>query len=60
MKINGEFSNMSEAFAFCRQCNRPVIVQVDGKKYRLFPSGRADELPTMPLVDVVRALKASE
>ena len=45
MKINGEFSDMSEAFSFCRECNRPVIVQVDGKKYRLFPSGKAEELP---------------
>ena len=55
MKINGEFNDMSEAFAFCRECNRPIIVQVDGKKYRLFPSGRADELPTLPLVGVVCA-----
>ncbi len=45
MKINGEFDDMPEAFAFCRRCNRPVVVQVDGKKYRLFPSGRAEGLP---------------
>ncbi len=48
MKINGEFSDMSEAFAFCRRCDRPVIVLVDGKKYRLFPSGRAEELESRP------------
>ena len=55
MKINGEFSDMSEAFSFCRECDRSVIVQVDGKKYRLFPNGKAEELP-----DKVSALNYSK
>lgn len=42
MKANGQFETMQEAFDFCRQCNRPVIVQVDDTTYRLFPSGKAD------------------
>lgn len=44
MKSNGEFENINEAFEFCRECDRPVVVQIDGKVYKLFPSGRADEL----------------
>jgi len=44
MKSNGQFETMQEAFDFCRQCNRPVIVQVDGRTYRLFPSGKAESL----------------
>jgi hypothetical protein len=44
MLANGQFETMQEAFAFCRECNRPVIVQVADVLYRLFPSGRAEEL----------------
>jgi hypothetical protein len=44
MKLNGKFETLQEAFDFCRQCDRPVIVQVEGKQYRLFPSGKAEEL----------------
>lgn len=44
MKINGEFESMEEGFAFCRRCNRPVVIQFEGKTYRLFPSGVAHEL----------------
>jgi hypothetical protein len=44
MKINGEFESFEEGFSFCRECNRPVIVQIDGKTYRLFPSGKAEDI----------------
>lgn len=44
MKINGEFESMEEAFKFCRQQDCPIVAQVGGKRYRLFPSGRAREL----------------
>lgn len=46
MKINGEFESMEEAFSFCRERDCPVIAQVAGQRYRLFPSGRTDRLIT--------------
>ena len=44
MRANGQFESMSEAFSFCRECDRPVIVQVNGRVYHLFPSGKAVDL----------------
>jgi hypothetical protein len=37
-----EFDNFSDAFDYCRECDRPVVVNVDGELWKLFPSGKAE------------------
>lgn len=37
-----EFDDMSIAFDYCREKGFPVTVIVDGAKWKLYPSGRAD------------------
>jgi len=46
MNANGKFESFQEAFAFCRECDRPVVVEIEDipGKYKLFPSGRAARL----------------
>ena len=39
-----EFADMSDAFSYCRSCDRPVIAIVKGVPYKLFPSGKAVDL----------------
>ena len=39
-----EFADMSDAFSYCRECDRPVIAIVKGVPYRLYPSGKAIDL----------------
>ena len=46
-KPSKEFSDISDAFDYCREVDKPVIVVIlfaDGKseKYKIFPSGRAE------------------
>lgn len=37
------FYDMTDAFDYCREVNKPVAVIVDGDgQYKLFPSGRAE------------------
>ena len=36
------FDTFEAAFAYCREGNCPVIVIVQGKRWKLYPSGRAD------------------
>jgi len=38
------FDDWSEAFDYCRECNEPVTVIIQGDKYKLFPSGTAHQL----------------
>lgn len=38
------FDDMSDAFDYCREVNKPVMVLVDGEKWKLFPSGHAKRL----------------
>lgn len=46
-KVNGEpyYEDMSLAFSDCREGRRPMIANVLGVRFKLFPSGRADALP---------------
>jgi len=43
-KRKGVFDDFSEAFAYCREADRPVRVMISGTRYKLFPSGRAERL----------------
>lgn len=36
-----EFTTFSEAFDYCRECDKPVTVKVNGTRYKLFPSGKS-------------------
>ncbi len=38
------FDDFSEAFDYCREANAPVTVIVNGEKWQLFPSGRAERI----------------
>lgn len=38
-----KFDNFEEAFSYCREKNYPVLIIIDGKKYKLYPSGRVEE-----------------
>ena len=40
-----KFEEWDEAFAYCREVNHPVLVQVKGKNYKIFPSGRCEDRP---------------
>jgi len=46
-----EFENIQEAFAYCREADKPVTVLVNGEKQKLFPSGRAEAAPACPDID---------
>ncbi len=35
----GEFDDFPEAFDYCREVDRPVVVTVLGERWKLFPSG---------------------
>lgn len=37
-----EFDTFQEAFDYCREAGRPITVLVDGEKWKLYPSGRAE------------------
>jgi hypothetical protein len=43
------FQAWDEAFSYVRERNRPDVVTVDGKRYKLYPSGRALCAVTMPM-----------
>jgi len=43
-----EFDNYQEAFAYCREADKPVTVVVNGEKQKLFPSGRAEVAAPAP------------
>lgn len=43
------FDTFQEAFDYCRESNRPVMVFIVGEKWRLFPSGRAEKVGTEDL-----------
>ncbi len=44
-KFSGEDA-WAEAFDYCREADKPICVLVHGTKYKLFPSGRAENLET--------------
>ena len=36
------FSDWSEAFDFCREANKPIVVFIEGNgEFKLYPSGKA-------------------
>jgi len=37
-----QFDEMWEAFDYCREVNHPVTALVDGEKWKVYPSGRAE------------------
>lgn len=41
MKKPRKFDDMPDAFDYCREKGSPVMVVVDGAKWKLFPSGHA-------------------
>lgn len=41
MKEIKEFNSFSGAFDYCREKDQPVVVNVNGTKYKLFPSGKS-------------------
>jgi len=36
-----EFQTMQQAFDYCREADRPVIVRIAGQLCKLFPSGKS-------------------
>jgi hypothetical protein len=42
------FSDFSDAFDYCREVDRPVVVLVQAEQWNLFPSGRAVEVAITP------------
>ena len=38
------FADFSDAYDYCRECNRPVTVLVNDERWKLFPSGRGEIL----------------
>ena len=34
----------AEAFGYCREVNHPVVILMDGHKWKLFPSGHCKDL----------------
>lgn len=38
------FDDFSLAFDYCHEANKPVIVMVNNKKWKLYPSGTAKNL----------------
>ncbi len=42
------FDDFSDAFDYCREAGRPVVVLVEGKRWKLYPSGRAVKMPITP------------
>jgi hypothetical protein len=38
------FDSMDEAFSYCREADRPVVVYVGKWLWKLYPSGKAEEL----------------
>lgn len=39
-----EFDDMESAFDYIRERNSPQVVTVNGKRWKLYPSGRAEEV----------------
>lgn len=39
-----EFDDFPEAFDYCRERDKPVIVKIQGKEWKLYPSGYAKNL----------------
>ena len=44
MRVVKQFDSMEEAFQTCRELNRPILAEVDGKVSKIFPSGHAKQL----------------
>jgi hypothetical protein len=44
MKKIKTFDDITQAFDYCREVAKPVTVLIMDKKYRLYPSGRAEEI----------------
>ena len=43
-KTTKEFTDLSIAFDYCREANKPVLVMVQYETWKLFPSGHAKQL----------------
>jgi hypothetical protein len=37
------FDDFGEAFDYCREKDQPMVVSVQGERWKLYPSGRADK-----------------
>lgn len=38
-----KFDDISDAFDYCREINKPITVLINGEKCKLFPSGRLEK-----------------
>ncbi len=43
-----EFETFSEGFDFCREKNCPVVVRIQNKRWKLYPSGKAEQKQNPP------------
>jgi hypothetical protein len=52
--LRKRFDSMDDAFSYCREADRPVTIFVGKRLWKLYPSGRAEELDssTTPAIDV--------
>lgn len=40
------FDTFQDAFDYCREAGRPVVVWINGKRWKLYPSGAAKKQET--------------
>lgn len=53
-----EFDTFWEAFDYCRDVNKPVIVRVMGEAWKLYPSGSAKRANTVCTRQVVGCVES--
>ena len=41
LEVSFTNSDFESAFNYCREKNKPVMVKIDGQRWRLYPSGKA-------------------
>jgi hypothetical protein len=54
------FETMQDAFDYCRERNQPVTVLVNGEKWKLYPSGRADRAKDQPMTNTYQPVQPSQ
>ena len=46
------FDNFEDAFYFCKKENHPIIVKIEGNRWRLYPGGTAEPLSDKPEIRI--------
>jgi len=43
-KFDSKKDGWASAFSLCRESQKPIIVEVDGERWKIYPSGSAKQL----------------